>query len=510
MSDINDEINQQGYNNVLEEPKYDVADIEDVEKKPDDVMQERKKDEFDITDDFHCAELLLDADEDRAAFEIFLGIATSDREKDNLRKNAIDNLLYIALKNSHNAELLDNDTWEKIEELSKKGKGYEYAYLLLYFRYSSVGDKKSNETAYKYLKEYFEFFKYDSSGISPVAYLEMGVCLDFGVGIPADEVDVTKAQEYYQMALDGGCVVAYKYIVCSYIFETDCFVENQEIAKEKLIEGIRFFKTKIKNNKAKEIKPFFAELVRCCYLFIGNKIEKQMVRKGKELAQYMIDNNIKGGYRLMGDFFVFSREAFNLTLARNYYEEAIKNNDGFAYGQLANVLFIEGSHEKAFKFAHMGCSRNHSYSYATLGQMYEEKGKKYDKNNSNAKRCYFDAWYYYEKAFYKFGLSPENLGRLYLDYGVLPNGYKLEELERVLEIGSKQLRGEAVLYYLRLILRNNGIDDSVINYKIANKLPPDDREKYIFYLEKGPLYPCTRNYSSRKARPQSFSPRAWF
>lgn len=462
MNDKMDERIQQENNNNPEESEVVVKNKENEESLS-----------F-LTDDFKCGELLLDADEDREAFKLFLRVAVEEK-----RQDAIDKMLYIALKNSHNAELLDNETWKEIENLSKKGKGFEYAYLLLHFKYYSKAGVEGNEIAYKYLKDYFEYCKKNGIEVSPIANLQMGICLEFGVGISADEVDTKAANEYYQKALDRGCVVAYKYIVCSSLYGSIDFPEDKTNAKSILVKGIKCFKHKFEK-KEKDIKPFFEELVRCCFLFNNDKLGTNMINKGKEHAQYMIDNGIKGGYRLMGDYYLYGNEDFNLTMAKNYYEEAIKNNEGAAYGQLALIYSIEGNDEGNFTMAHKGCSENHSFSYTFLGKMYEELGKK-----GNERKYLLSAWDYYEKAYYRFGLSLENLGRLYLDEGILPETYNLEELERILEIGAKQLRAESIKYYLRLILRNHGLKDLEIDFKMVNELPEEYRKKYNDYLEKG-------------------------
>lgn len=472
-------------NNDLEKSKIDNTDKRFYNSKR--IEQKSDEDTFDITNDFCRGEVLLDADEDRVAFKIFLRLAKEEKNKE-----AIDKLLYIALKNNHKPDLLDDDTWKDIEDLPKNEKGYEYAYLLLHFMYYSRAGVEENEKAYKCLKDYFECCEKNGSEISPIAQLQRGICLDFGVGIPADEVDAEAANEYYQKAIDGGCAVAYKYLVCSYIYGAEKLDANQEVAKQYLIEAIKHFKKQFNNKKsykkAKEIKPFFEELVHCCFLFNNNdKLGAKMINEGKKHAQYMIDNGIKGGYRLMGDYYLYSNEDFNSTMAKNYYEEAIKNNEGAAYGQLALLYSIEGNDEGKFTMAHKGCSANHSFSYSVLGEMFEQRGREEkDKgNDSMAKNCFCSAWFFFEIAFYKFGLSPENLGRLYLEEGILPKTYTMNELVRILEIGAKQLRAESIKCYLRLILRNHGLKDSEITFKKANELPKEYREKYNYYLKIG-------------------------
>lgn len=428
-----------------------------------------------LTDDFKCGELLLDADEDREAFNLFLRVAVEEK-----RQDAIDKLLYIVLKNSHNAELLDNDTWEKVEKLSKKGKGYEYAYLLLHFKYYAKGGDEDNIIAFRYLEEYFKCFEKNRKVISPIAYLQKGICLEFGVGVPVEVVSGKEAMKYYKKALDRGCVYAYKYITCLYLFGAIDIKANLENAERKLKEGIKCFKDRFEK-KDKSLKPFFEALGGCCFKF--GLVEK-MAGDGKELAQYMIDNNIKGGHYLMGSFYLYSNPDYNMEMAKNYFMEALKNNEVSAYGTLALINKIEKKKETAYKLAHKGYSENDSLSFTLLGQIYEELGEM-EEDDNKAKKCYYKAWDYYEKAYNIFGVCSDNLGCLYLDKGIFTEGYSSEEMAQILEKGAKQLNPKAISCYLRLIQMINGQDSSTINYENANKLPNEYREKFHKYLEVG-------------------------
>lgn len=457
-------------------------------KMKDNKQQENNRSAFDLTDEFKCAELLLDADEDRDAFEIFLRLATEDKKK---RNDAIDKLLYIALKNSHKSNLLDNDTWGEIETLSEKGIGYEFAYLLLHFKYYSKGD---HDDAYKSLKNYFEnkyyslrkdkadfkvimeFFRNNTEGISPIAYLQYGVCLEWGLGIPVDEISANKAMLYYRIALDRGCVAAYICIVGLYLFGSVEFDKNIKKAKNEFSKGIKDFKDRLGRNE-KDIKPLFKMLVGAC--FKGDWV-KEMDDEGKELAQYMIENGIKGGFDLMGKSFL-SGDNFNLTMAKNYFEEALKNDEASAYGDLAIINLTEENQEEAFKLARKGYSENDSFSFSMLGMMYEMQGDK-ENNKERQKRCYDKAWYIYYKAYTKFGNASDDLGRLCLDKEILPVGYE-DEIKRILEISAIQLRSESIKYYLRLIQKINGKDFTRIDPEIVFELPYKYRKKYLKYLK---------------------------
>lgn len=459
-------------------------------KMKDNKQQENDKSIFDLTDDFRCAELLLDADEDKDAFEIFLRLAIEDKKKG---KNAIDKLLYIALKNYHNSNLLNNDTWEKIEELSEKGRGYEYAYLLLHFKYFSNGDRVG---AYNSIRYYFEnmyyslrkdkadfnvimeYFKDNTEEISPLAYLQYGICLEWGLGISPKEVSAKEAMKYYRKALEGGCLAAYKYIVGLYLFGAVGFNKDLKKAKNEFNKGIIDFKDRFGKNE-KDIKPFFKMLVSAC--FMGDWYwDKMMGNKGKELAQYMIENDINGGFSLMGKSFL-RNDDFNLTMAKNYCEKALKNDETSAYGDLAMINFFEENREEAFKLAHKGYSRNDSASFSILGMMYQTQGD--NENNRIRKKRYYDkAWRIYYNAFKKFGISSDQLGRLYLDKGIVPVGHE-DDIEDVLEIGAIQLRPESIKYYLRLIQKINGKDSTRINPEIVFELPNEYRKKYLKYLK---------------------------
>ena len=94
---------------------------------------------FDL--DYEEGEAFMKVEQDKDAFLSFLRSAKNGNEK------AADKLVEIAQNNSKNAQFLDDNTWEQIEELSDQGKGY--ADLLMYFRYYSMGTQ--NEVAVKYL-----------------------------------------------------------------------------------------------------------------------------------------------------------------------------------------------------------------------------------------------------------------------------------------------------------------------------------------------------------------------
>lgn len=459
-------------------------------KMKDNKQQENNRSAFDLTDEFKCAELLLDADEDRDAFEIFLRLATEDKKKS---KNAIDKLLYIALKNSHNSNLLDNDTWDEIKKISKKGKGYEYAYLLLHFKCFSKGE---DDDAYRNLRSYFkkkyyslgneragfndimEFFKNNTNEVSPIAYLQYGVCLEWGLGIPVGKISANKAMLYYRIALDRGCVAAYKYIVSLYLYGAVGFNKDLKKAENEFDKGITDFKNRFGKNE-KDVKPFYKMLVSVC--FMGDWYwDKMKCNKGKELAQYMIENDISGGFSLMGKSFLRSDD-FNLTMAKNYCEKALKNDEISAYGELAMINFFEENHEEAFKLAHKGYSRNDSASFSILGMMYQTQGDN-ENNRIRQKRYYDKAWRIYYNAFKKFGISSDQLGCLYLDKGIVPVEYE-DDIEDVLEIGAIQLRPESIKYYLRLIQKINGKDSTRINPEIVFELPNEYRKKYLKYLK---------------------------
>lgn len=450
-------------------------------KKNNKKQQEEMDKTFDLADDFKCAELLLDADQDRKAFELFLAIATSKVEIKERKQDAIDKLIYILLKNSHSFNLLDDETWGIIEKLTEKGKGYEYAYLMMHFKYYVNGkSEEEDKNAYDYLVKYFDSCKKNKSGVSPVAYLQMGICKEWGIGGGIDDISVEEALENYQKALAGGCVDAYKHIVGVYLYGNKEFPKNVERAKEVLEEGLKCFKEKHKR-KDKEIYPFFANLVNYCFKDWG-KYSKNMNKRGKELAQYMIDGGIKGGRYIMGQYFLFD---FNMTMAKTYYEQAINSNEVQAYDTLADFYFYADNYEESYKLACRGKAVGNDNCLRSLGQLYEKQGDDFlSTNKEKAKICYQKAWECYLELYYRTGAFHNCLGKLYLDREV-QNRIELKDLEIILEKGAFQLFPESIKFYLRLIQYKHGIDNTGLHSEEADKLPADYKKKYFDYLKAG-------------------------
>ena len=104
-----------------------------------DLLQKKNVLNMDLDIDFEEGIAFLEANQDGDAFLAFLRSAKKGSEK------AKENLIEIAKKNSQNAQFLDDDTWEQIEELSDLGEGY--ADLLLHFKYYSRGTQ--NEVAFE-------------------------------------------------------------------------------------------------------------------------------------------------------------------------------------------------------------------------------------------------------------------------------------------------------------------------------------------------------------------------
>lgn len=477
MSDNKNGMMQQEEKNISLEPEAIDMDMENMGNEDDNTGQEEI-----LADDFKLGDLLLGADEDRAAFKLFFNIAKDDKENEKKRKVAIDKLLYIALRNSHNPDLLENETWEAIENLSRKKKeGYEYAYLLLHFRYYAKGGWEENEVAYQYLEKYFKKLKNNKEAISPIAYLQMGICIEWGVGMKAEKISENTALEYFEKARKKGCVAAYRYIVSLYLFGGDEIKKDLNTAKNVLKKGVTILQRKFIKGE-KEVMPFFEGLVGYCFKGDWEEMEGKIQKKGKEWAQYMINNGIKGGNSLMGLYFLNSKVESNNTIANDYYEKAIKNNDNSAYWGKAVINYIDNNYEEAYKFAFKGIESPKDSTLQMLGLLYENLGEQYEDNNKKeAEKCFVKAWEFYEKSYYRFGTTSENLGKIYLEKKVKPRRCDLKTLEDILEHSARIYpEGESIQYYLRFIQKINGKEYSKIDKKyVYNEVFGTKYRKYL-------------------------------
>lgn len=389
--------------NVKQLIGQDVSDITIDDNNTTSVIQRNIENEFDL--DYDEGMAFLEVNQDRNAFLAFLRAAEKGNE------GSYDLLIEIARRNSKNVQFLDDSIWERIEELSDQGKWF--ADLLMHFRYYAMGTQ--NEIAIKYLLRSMK------THVSPIAFLQLGICYGWGLGVKISDV---LAMHYYTKALEGGCGIACRYIGQLYLYGGENIEKDLDSAEEYLKKGIE-----MKANMC------YNQLFR---LYANN----DNLDKAKDLAQQMIDNKIRGGYKLMGDY--YSIYIQDTDEAIKWYKKAVKHNENEAWGDLAFIYWDNNEREEAYRLANKGYMENNSSSFIALGWMYE--------SDNDLKT----AWYYYHQAFIRFGNNAYHLGRLYFDNNYLPDNYKVSDLKHDLELGARNQDLDSVKYLLKILLKENG------------------------------------------------------
>lgn len=374
----------------------------------------------------------LEADEEVDAFLAFLRSAETHNVK------AYEYLFKILFKNSKTADFLTDETWENIEDLSDQGEGY--ADLLMHYRYYGMGTQ--NDIALRYLKRAL------NKQVSPYAFLQMGICYGWGLGVGLSDV---QSKHYYLKAYEAGCWEATRYLAQMYLYGNE--------------------KTPIDITQAEKYAKEGAEKgVISCYemLFrIYNKHDR--LEEALQLAQYMVDNKIKGGYCLMGDYYLANEE--DNETAKKWYVQGAEHNDKQAWGKLAYISWLQDDIEEAFRLASKGAHMNDSWAYYVLGFMYEEEGDRQDLDK---------AWESYMTQVHKFGTDASDAARLYLEKGYQPNESQLADLKHYLIIDSQQQRCDSIKALLKIILIEHG-HEPVIDYESLHDMP----DTILDYLRRG-------------------------
>lgn len=408
--------------NVKQFLGHDVSGISIQEEDNDSVTPINHLNEFDM--DFEEGRAYLEVNQDKEAFISFLCSAENGND------DAGNELVEIEQRNSKNTCFLDDDIWERIEELSDQGKGY--ADLLMHFKYYSMGTQ--NEVALKYLMRSMK--KFDS----PIAFLQLGICYGWGLGIKLSDV---LSRHYFEKSLEKGCGEACRYLGQLYLYGGENIEKDLEKAEKYLKKGME-----MKANRC----------FRMLYQLYCAEYENE---KARELVQQMIDQNIKGGCSLMGDYY---RDVVkDLKQAEEWYKKAIRNKENDAWGSLALLLLNNGDREEALRLANKGYWENDSNSFFALGVMYEQDGK------------IAEAWDYYYEEVLRFGTGAASLGSLYFNYDYLPDGFELSDLKHILEISARMPNLESIKCLLRIILRAKG-KDTVFCYENIKDVP----ETYTF------------------------------
>ena len=358
----------------------------------------------------------LEADEEADAFHAFLRSAIRHNTK------SYEQLFKIMHHNNKNADFLDADTWDEIEELSDNGEGF--ADLLMHYRYFGMGTQ--NEIALKYLQRAL------NKQVSPFAFLQMGICYGWGMGVKQSEV---QRLHYYKKAYENGCYEATWYLAQLYLYggeRTPIDVKKAELfAKEGAEKGVT------------SCYGFLSEI----YLANNRKEEAQ------QLAQDMIDHHIKGGYRLMGDYYQAIEETEK---AKEYYQLATENNDNKAWGDLCLIHYYTQDYDELFRLAQKGVHENDSYCYMWLAWSYEHK------------EDYEQAWYWYMHRVRIYGNSADLAANLYLTHDYTPDAEALEEVKRYLVIDTQRQIYSSAEALLKIILREHGESTDFTFEKLQN------------------------------------------
>ena len=179
--------------------------------------------------------------------------------------------------------------------------------------------------------------------------------------------------------------------------------------------------------------------------------------KAMEIAQQMVDNNVKGGYSIMGDYYHDCIK--NQKKAEKWYIEACKREENNAWGKLAYLCLENGKDVEAWRNAKKGYSVNDGLSYGVLAYLCEIDGN------------FKDAWDYYHQLFLKFGQGYGGLAKLFIDDNYHPEDYTLSDLKRDLMLSAKLQHGASVKYLLKVLLIENGCDHLVVNFDTVKSIP---------------------------------------
>ena len=251
------------------------------------------------------------------------------------------------------------------------------------------------------------------------------------------------SRNYFEMALDKGCGLACRYLGQLYLYGGESIEKDLVKAEEYLKKGVE-----MKAN-------------RCFQLLYNLYLAKNEKEKVRETARQMIDQNVKGGCSLMGDYYFDVVNDFEQ--AEEWYKKAIRNKENDAWGNLALLFLSKGEKKEAFRLANKGYWENDSTSFYVLGLISEQ-------DDDIAK-----AWDYYHQSFLKFGIGAQQLGRIYFEKGYLPDSFELTDLKHVLELSSRQANLESIKYLLKIMLQESGKDTSLC-YENIKDMP----ETYSF------------------------------
>ena len=387
--------------------KVNVSRITDSNDEPNNDKPERgngggSPDIYDL--DYEEGLAFLEADEETDAFMAFLRSAERHNSK------AYEQLFKIMHRNNKSAEFLNEETWEHIEELSDVGEGF--ADLLMHYRYFGMGTQ--NDIAIKYLKRAL------AKNVSPYAFLQMGICYYWGLGVELSDI---QGRHYYLKAYEAGCWDATGYLAQMYQFGGEKIAIDYALAEKYGKEGVE-----------KGVPRCYSQLSDL-YVKLGRKDD------ALQLIQGMIDQGVKGGYFLMGEYYTYAENDYEK--AKKWYIQAIEHNDKKAWGMLSWISWTQDDNDEAFRLAKKGVHLADSFSYFMLGYLYE---------NTEGEEHLEKAWECYMDQVHKFGTSADVAASLYLEKGYQPTEEQIEDLKHYLILDSQQQRIGSIKALLKIIL----------------------------------------------------------
>ena len=364
----------------------------------------------------------LEADEEHDAFIAFL------RSAEHHNPAANEHLFKIMLRNHQDAEFLDEETWEHIEELSDSGEGF--ADLLIHYRYFGMGTQ--NDLAIKYLQRALD------KQVSPYAFLQMGLCYGWGMGRPLSDI---QSLHYYRKAYEAGCDEALRYLGQTYLFGCAKTPVDYAKAEEYLKEGAK-----------RGVMSCYDKLATL-YLISGRA--EEMLK----MAQRMVKERIKGCYTIMGEYYLYSKN--DTKEAKKWFRLGAENNEKQAWGNLCWISKEEEDYEEAFRLAKKGIHEHDSWSYFLLGQLYELDRPTQDLDK---------AWDCYMTRTHKYGTNAEPMANMYLLKGYNPGEEAMEELKHYLRIDAQQLYVPSIIALLKIMLKEQG-EEPELTYETVRLLP---------------------------------------
>jgi TPR repeat protein len=312
-------------------------------------------------------------------------------------------------------KVIPDDIWEIIEPQAEKG--HCYACFLMSCKYHN--NPQTNNIAYDYLRKAIR------TNTVPLALLRLGIYYGWGMGVRQSSI---LSMLYYKKAIDAGCKEAYSYIGIEYLYGDDKYDVDKEKGISYLKKGVDMLDRRSMSRLANE----YAD-------------DPETIEKAREIAQLMIEQEYYEGYCILGNCLWKGQEdpekiPENIKKkAKEYYLEAINNDESSAYGCLALFFYLcENNETEAIKIAKRGRQEKDSYSLHLLGGIYQYKAL----NSSNEKESnefFENAWQFFGERYEKYGIGSVNMSELFLEYGYTPKQYQIDETSNAIN----KLKGDS-------------------------------------------------------------------